>query len=81
MAEQKLLSIYRTGEYGGTFRNAYTITFFGDIATIQGLSGKFSWSDRMELAAYFILNGIKFYEYSRHKPCGRAHHVKRAVNG
>ena len=67
MAAQLICEIYRTGEYGGTFRSAYTITYFNKTAQIQGLSGRFTRACFLELSHHFILMGIKCAEFIRLK--------------
>ena len=80
MAAQTVVEIYRTSEHLGRYRTALTITYFGDTAFIQAVSGTFTPYCWRELAAYFIIKGIKYYQYERRKN-GKTIFVRRKVRG
>ena len=80
MAEQAIQVIYRTAEGDGTFRTSYNITFFGGTAFVQGVSGTVTLQCWRELICYFILKGIKHYEYERKKN-GKLVRIKKSVRG
>lgn len=67
MAEQIVVTIFRTGEKDGTFVSAYFISFFNNRATIQGVSSTVTFACRAELKDYFISKNMKEIEYVRIK--------------
>jgi type III secretory pathway component EscU len=80
MAEQAIQVIYRTGEANNTYRTAYNITFFSGTAVLQGVSGTVTMQCWRELMCYFILKGIKQYQYERKKH-GKVIKVTKPVRG
>ena len=78
MAEQVIVSVYRTAEHGDSYRSAYTIQFFNRTALISALSGKFTRACHLELEAYFILRGIRRVQFLRKKR-GELRLVERAI--
>lgn len=80
MAEQLINVIYRTAEHGGTFRTSYNISFFSNVATIQGVSGTITPQCWRELICYFIMKVVKYYEYERKKN-GKSVFIRRPVRG
>lgn len=71
MGAQVIAEIYRSQELGSTFSVAFTITYFGDTASIQGVSGSISPACIRELIAYLQTKpGITHLSFIRKKPAG-----------
>ena len=71
MGAQVIAEIYRSQELGSTFSVAFTITYFGDTASIQGVSGSISPACIRELIAYLQMkSGINHLSFIRKKPAG-----------
>lgn len=71
MGAQIITEIYRTREQNGTYHAAYTITYFGSTAQIQGLSGRVSPACIRELIRYLqTKTDITHLSYIRKKPTG-----------
>lgn len=71
MGAQVIAEIYRSQELGSTFSVAFTITYFGDTASIQGVSGSISPACIRELIAYLQTKpGINHLSFIRKKPAG-----------
>jgi hypothetical protein len=67
MAEQTVVEVYRTQENKANydFKSCVTITYFGDVAFIQGLSGEFSVRCGREIVDYLEKKGMKQMQYYR----------------
>ena len=67
MSAEAIVEIFRTQENRSTysFVASVTITYFGDTAFIQGLSGTFTTACWRELYAYFKARGVKEAKYYR----------------
>ena len=65
--QQVVTEIYRTNEAKNnyTFTCAVFITYFGDTAFIQGLSGTFTTKCWREIVDYLEKKGIKQIQYYR----------------
>lgn len=65
--QQVVTEVYRTSEdkVNYTFVSAVFITYFGDVAFIQGLSGTFTTRCWKELYDYLEKKGIKQVQYYR----------------
>lgn len=65
--EQVIVEIFRTAEDKANydFKSAVTISYFGDIAFIQGLSGTFTTKCWREVVDYLENKGIKQIQYYR----------------
>lgn len=71
MGAQVIAEIYRSQELGSTFSVAFTITYFGDTASIQGVSGSISLLCVRELITYLQTKpGITHLSFIRKKPAG-----------
>ena len=70
MSSQTLVEVYRTNEAKDThtFDAVCTLTYFGDIVFISGMSGTFNISAWKELRAY--LKSIEIKE---------AHYIRRGI--
>lgn len=78
MAEQVIVSVYRTAEQGDSYRSAYTISFFHTRASVQALSGTYTRACQRELELYLRSRGIARYEYLRKKR-GQIIHFERDI--
>jgi hypothetical protein len=67
MAAETVVELYRTQERRERFEfnAAVTITYFGNTATLQGLSGRFSHACWSELQQYLLGRGIRQIQYFR----------------
>lgn len=67
MSAQIVIEIYRTGEDRAnySFVSCVTISYFDDIAFIQGLSGTFTTRCWKEIYDYLEHKGIKQVQYFR----------------
>lgn len=67
MAAEVIVEVYRTQEHrpSYTFSAAITLSYFGEVVMLQGLSGTFSVNDWRELYSYFQSKGIKRALYFR----------------
>lgn len=67
MTAETVVEIYRTQEdrEKHSFVSAVTITYFGNRASIQGLSGTMTIRCWRELKEYLISKGIEEVEYYR----------------
>lgn len=67
MAAESVVEVYRTQENRQQyqFNAALTITYFGNEATLQGLSGRFSHQCASELFTYLKGRGVKTVRYIR----------------
>lgn len=65
--EQIIVEVYRTQEckINYSFKSAVTISYFGDIAFIQGLSGTFTTKCWKEIYEYLEKKGIRQGQYFR----------------
>jgi len=65
--EQVVTEIYRTQEHKAnyTFVSAVFITYFSDVAFIQGLSGTFTTRCWRQIVDYLEKKGIKQIQYYR----------------
>ena len=70
MSETLISTVYHTGKQGDTFRNCFTLSYFGPFVFIQALSGVFTRECRKELHAFFTSEQKKHlttYWYIRKK--------------
>jgi len=67
MTAEIIVEIYRTQQDCEklTFVSAVTVTYFGNRAFIQGLSGTFTFKCWRELKQYLLDKGISEVEYYR----------------
>lgn len=65
MGAETIVELYRTKEKNGTFSISVTISFFNNVATIQGLSGTVQLSDIKEILAYLKAKGCTHAVYVR----------------
>ncbi|QCQ59223.1 hypothetical protein Barba19A_gp143 [Rheinheimera phage vB_RspM_Barba19A] len=67
MAEQTVVEVYRTQEDKANydFVSCVTISYFDDIAFIQGLSGTFTTKCYKEIVDYLERKGMKQIQYFR----------------
>ena len=65
MGAETIVELYRTKEFNGTFSIAVTISFFNNVATIQGLSGTVQPSDIKEILGYLKERGCTHAVYVR----------------
>lgn len=67
MGSQVIAELYRTNEdkTNYTFTSCVTITYFGECAFVQGLSGTFTVACFRELSVYLGSKGITEVRYYR----------------
>lgn len=67
MAAEVITEVYRTQERRECFEfhAAVTITYFGDTATLQGMSGRFSRTCWREIEHYLSGRGIRQAQFFR----------------
>lgn len=67
MAAECLVEVYRTNENKSQyqFTAVVTITYFGDEATLQGMSGSYSQRCHTELMSHLASRGVTKIRYFR----------------
>ena len=67
MTAQTIVEVYRTQEDKANydFKSVVTISYFGDTAYIQGLSGQFDRKCWREIVDYLESKGIIKFQYYR----------------
>lgn len=67
MGAQTVVEVYRTGEdkVNKTFISCVTISYFDDIAFVQGLSGTFTTKCWREMYDYLEKKGCRQVQYFR----------------
>lgn len=67
MGAESLVEIYRTQENKAKFefKSVVTITYFGDSATLQGMSGTFNRNCWREIKLHLLKRGINRAMYIR----------------
>lgn len=67
MTAEVLIEIYRTNEDKSTytFSAVVTISYFGNTATLQGMSGSFNKKSLMEIIHHLRSRNIKTIKYIR----------------